>query len=164
MANIMRYDPFRELWDVRNMMDRIFDDTFNTGLRGDSTRTWGLPMDVVENENEYIVKASIPGVHPDDLDVTYNNNILTVSGEVKGEQETEDTRYHLRERRFGKFSRSIQLPNRIEADKIEAQYESGELILHLPKSDEVKPKRISIHSGGEKQKMLEGRFNERAKN
>lgn len=163
MANLMRYDPFRELWDVRNMMDRFMDDAFGTVFGGEGTRAWSVPLDVIENNDEYILRASIPGVNPDDLNITYSNNILTITGEVKREEETEEARYHMRERRFGKFSRSVHIPNRIEADDIDAQYESGELILHLPKSAEVKPKRIPVRTG-QGEKVIEGRLSEPSKN
>lgn len=120
---------------------------------------WSLPLDVVENEDEFVVKASIPGIQPDELDITFTNHTLTIKGEVKREEDIEESRYHLRERRYGRFERSIYLPTDVEADKIEASYNAGVLSLRLPKSEEVKPKRIAIKSG-ESQKMLEGRFQE----
>jgi HSP20 family protein len=119
---------------------------------------WAMPLDVVEDENGFVVKASIPGVKPEDLEITYNNHILTIKGEVKDEQNVEEARYHLRERRYGRFERSLQLPTRVDPDQIEAAYDAGVLSLRLPKAEEVKPKRIAI-KGGEGQKMIEGSFN-----
>jgi HSP20 family protein len=102
-----------------------------------------LPLDVIETEDEFIVKASLPGIDPDELDISLTDNVLTIKGEIKVE-EAEDVRYHLRERRFGMFQRSISLPVPVNADKVEAVYEHGVLTLHIPKAEEVKPKHISI--------------------
>ncbi len=97
----------------------------------------------------------MPGIDPDDLDITVTKNTLVIKGEMRKEEETEEERYHLRERRYGRFARSITLPTSVDADHIEANYENGVLILYLPKTEEMKPKRIEVHSG---EKMLEGAF------
>lgn len=115
-----------------------------------------MPLDVIEKDDEYLVKASLPGIKPEDLDITYQSNTLSIQGETTEEEKHEDARYHLQERRFGRFSRSVTLPD-VDADKIEAEYHDGVLTLHLPKSEEVKPKRIQIQTGGS-QKVLEGHF------
>jgi HSP20 family protein len=107
-----------------------------------------MPLDVVENEDEYVVRATLPGVNPDDLEITYNNNTLTIKGEVKQDEEkTKNARYHIDERRYGSFQRSISLPTTIKADAIQASYDSGILHLRLPKTEEVKPRRIPIQAG-----------------
>jgi HSP20 family protein len=134
-------------------------DFFGPGM---DQRNWDLALDVAEKPEEFVVKASIPGINPDDLDITYNNNVLTIKGEVKGENEEKDTRYHLQERWSGSFSRSISLPSGVNADTIQASYEAGVLTLHLPKREEVKPKRISIKR--EEPKMIEGSFGNGKKN
>jgi HSP20 family protein len=108
--------------------------------------TWDLALDVIENEDEYLVRASLPGLNPDDLEITYINNALTIKGEVKGENEVKESRYHLRERRYGSFARSILLPSNVSAEKIEAKYENGVLTLKLPKAEEAKPKKIDVKS------------------
>ncbi len=145
---ITRWDPFQDLMSLRNTVDRMFDRTFGTeGNWQPTAMNWGLALDVVENEDEYLVKASLPGIKPDDLEITFTNNILTIKGEVKEESEEKDARYHLRERRYGTFSRSISIPTQVKSDAIEAKYENGVLSLHLPKTEEVKPRRIPIQSG-----------------
>ena len=96
---------------------------------------------------EDVVKASLPGVDPNDVEITYTNNTLTIKGEVREEQELEDALYHLRERNFGSFARSITLPAGVEPDKIEANYEAGVLTIRLPKAEEIKPKKIAIKAG-----------------
>lgn len=141
---LTRWDPFREMMIVRNARDRRFDRNLAVAPSSWRSFNWSVALDVVENDEEFIVRASLPGINPDDLEITFSDNKLTIKGEVTEEEELEEARYHLRERRYGSFSRSIKLPSGIEADKIEAHYESGVLNLHLPKVEEVKPKKISI--------------------
>jgi HSP20 family protein len=155
---LSRRDPFRELMSFRNAFDRLFDNSmFEPGL--DFNITGQLALDVAETEDEFEVKAVIPGIDPDDLDVSIANNTLTIRGETKEEHEKKDAQYHLRERRYGSFSRSITLPAEINADNIEAKYEAGILTLRLPKSEAVKPKRIPIL--GAARKMIEGKMTDK---
>ena len=153
---LTRWDPFREMLNMRDAMDRFFEGSLTNQPGSGDLFDWGVPLDVIEKQDEYLVKASVPGIKPDDLDITYQGNTLTIQGETKEEENREENRYHLQERRFGRFSRSITLPD-VKADKIEANYNDGVLTLHLPKSEEVKPKRIQIQSGSS-QKVLEGHF------
>jgi HSP20 family protein len=145
MTTITRWDPFRDMMSMRSTMDRMIENS----LKGDYEQTtdWGLPLDVVEEDDGYTIKASIPGVKPEDIEVTFNKGMLTVKGELKDESETTKGQYHLRERRFGTFSRTISLPTSIRAEDIAADYQDGILSLHLPKAEEVKPKRISVQTG-----------------
>jgi HSP20 family protein len=161
MANLTRWDPFSELNEMRSMMDRMLERAFTVPEAGWQP-TWDLPLDMIENNDEYVVKASIPGVNPDDLDITINDRSLTIKGQSKGEDENiEDQHYHLRERWFGSFTRSITLPNRIKSENIQASCENGILTLHLPKTEEVKPKRISVQV--EAKKMIEGKVKNNGK-
>jgi HSP20 family protein len=153
MTNLVQWDPFREMMTLRSAIDRLFDQTALPPAEGWQSSVMQLPLDVSEAENEYVIKASVPGINPDDLEITYTNKTLTIKGEVKEEKEVDEQRYHLRERRWGSFSRSIVLPTSVKADEIGARYESGVLTLSLPKAEEAKPKRIAIQSGGQ---MLEG--------
>ena len=155
MNTLSRRHPIQEMLDLQRTMDRMMDRAFYAP--GFSSQTeLDLPMDVTENDNEFVVKASIPGVNPDDLEITYNDHTLSIKGEIKQPEVEENVRYHVRERWFGAFSRSLTLPVPINADAIQAEYEGGVLILHLPKTEEVKPRRISIKA--EPQKTIEGRF------
>jgi HSP20 family protein len=153
----MRWDPMNEFGSISRMMDRLWENAMLTSPRLLPVESWGVSMDVLENDDNFVVKATLPGVLPDDIDVTFSNNTLTVRGEVKQDETSEDEQYHLRERRYGKFSRSITLPTRIDADKIHANYESGILTLTLPKTEEVKARRISVKSI-EPGKTIEGGF------
>jgi len=162
MNSLIRRDPFREMMTLRSAMDRLFDTAFmgEPGEPGEwSSFADTLPLDVSETEDEYLVKASIPGIKPDDLEITYNSKTLTIKGEFKAEQEKEDVHYHLRERRYGAFARSLTLPAAVISDAIEAKYEAGVLTLKLPKTEEVKPKKITVRSI-EAPSMIEGKVKE----
>lgn len=151
---LTRWDPFREMVSMRRAMDRLIENTM--GEDWENPSEWSLALDLVENDNEYVVKASLPGVTPDDIDITYDKGMLTIKGEIKQENETDTGQYHLRERRYGSFSRSVTLPATVRAEKIEAQFQDGVLTLKLPKAEEVKPKRIPIQSGSG-HKILQGK-------
>lgn len=145
MTSLTRYDPFREMMSLRRTMDRLFDSAlFGTDWAWRPETAAGLSLDIVENEDEYLVKASLPGVQLEDIELTFTDNTLSIKGEIKAEEETDHQRYHLRERRYGAFRRSVTLPSGIDAEQIEASYDAGVLTVHLPKVEEVKPKRIAI--------------------
>jgi HSP20 family protein len=151
---LTRWDPFQEMLNLRRTVDRLFD---NVGTEHEWQPTqWGLAVDVVENKDDFIVKASVPGINPDDLEISYADDTLTIKGEIKTDNEYKEDQYHLRERRYGSFSRSVSLPTKIKGDAIEASYQNGVVTLRLPKAEEVKPKRISIKVGNGK--MIEGKI------
>jgi len=105
----------------------------------------GFPLDVIENDQEFVVKASVAGFDPDKIEITYDDNTLSIKGEVAEEnKESEEGKYHIRERSFGSFYRSISMPGVIDADKISADNENGILEVHLPKKPETQPKKISV--------------------
>jgi len=146
MTSISRWEPYRELATMRQMLDRFFDDDFARfpALWERQPGAMSLALDVVEQEEAFIVKASIPGVPADDVEITLTDNVLTIKGEMKGDKEVKEANYHLRERRFGSFLRSVTLPTAVDADKIEAINENGVLTLTLPKAEAVKPKKIEV--------------------
>lgn len=138
MTTLVRWNPSRSLFNE-------FDRFFNTpAVNWEAPRAWGLPLDVTENEDAYVVKASVPGVSAEDLDVTLEDNVLTIKGEIAADEKVEDVRYHIRERRFGSFSRSLRFPVDVNADGVEASYVNGVLTLNVPKAEEVKPKQITV--------------------
>ncbi|MCB2213879.1 Hsp20/alpha crystallin family protein [bacterium] len=147
MANLIRRDPISEMlaWNrsMERMLDRFYDDS-EFGF-GDQLNL-RIPLDVIENDNEFVVKANIVGIDPDNIEITYTNNNLTIKGQVNEEREEgeEEGRYHLRERRFGTFSRTISMPGTVDVNGIKAESKNGVLVLHLPKKEEVKPKRIEV--------------------
>jgi HSP20 family protein len=154
MSTIIRYNPLREAMSLSRQMDRLMEGAMRGSEVWDGSIDWALPLDVIENDNEFVVKASLPGIKPEDIEVTYHNQTLTIKGEMKQEENTSEEKYHLQERRYGMFSRSITLPSDVNGDAIKADFENGVLALSLPKKEEVKAKRISIQTGS---KMVEAK-------
>ncbi|MFQ5876022.1 MAG: Hsp20/alpha crystallin family protein [Dehalococcoidia bacterium] len=148
MADLIRWDPFREMVSLRDAMDRLFEESFvrpfgRSPLLGTGPQT--LALDVYETDDDLVVETSLPGINPDQVDISVVGNTLTISGEVKHEEEKEEKgRYHYRERRYGAFRRSVALPVEVNADAAEATFKNGELRLVLPKVEAVKPKRIEV--------------------
>lgn len=150
MTRLTRWEPFREMMSLRNQLDRLLEETLPFARGGSAMMIdWDLALNVVEKKDEIEVKASLPGMKPEEIEVTLRDNVLTISGETKHEEERKEETYHLREMSYGKFSRSISLPVAVKDDKVEAIYDQGILTLHLPKSDEVKAKQIPVHGNGQ---------------
>jgi len=143
--SVERWDPFRDVMTLRDAVDRLFQQSvvrpgnLLAGLRQDS-----IPIDVAETENAVRVRASIPGVKPEDLQVTIQGNMLTISGESKAEAEREGEQWHVREHRYGEFRRTMELPAAVDADAAEARCENGVLTLTMPKVQAAQPRRINI--------------------
>lgn len=150
MNTMLRWNPFGEMARMRSEIDRLFEDAFNapTG-RWERNNIWGFPLDVTEGDDTFTVKAAVPGMTPDDLDITITDNVLTIKGEMQEEQTHEVEKVHLRERRFGSFMRSISLPVSVQSDNVSATCENGVLTLQIPKAEAVKPKRISVRAGND---------------
>ena len=148
MTSLVRWDPFREMVTLQNEMNRFFEETFRMldGWAQNGDSTWTPALDVRETDDAFIVEASIPGIEPDNLNINLLNNRLTIEGEVR--QEEQKGQFHLRERPYGRFYRSIQLPTPVNSEQIEASYTNGVLRLHVPKAEEAKPKRIAVRSNG----------------
>ena len=146
MNSLSRWEPFREPQSFRSFIDRYFDEPFfaSPQLWSQRNQSNGLPLDVIEEDGNYVVKASVPGVNPEDVEITLSENVLTIKGELKQENERNETNYHLRERRSGTFMRQIALPMPVNSDAVEATYENGVLTLQLPKSEAAKPKKIEV--------------------
>jgi HSP20 family protein len=146
MSNIIRWNPFREMAAMQNMMDRLFDESW----RGDWPRMTGWAglespaLDIHENDTAYNVVVPLPGVKPDDIHVKMQNGVLTVSGELPQPHINDNSKVVVQERYYGKFSRSVTLPQSVDSDKVEAAYEDGVLTLTLPKLPEAQPKQIAI--------------------
>ena len=142
MANIeLRRRYPRDIFGIEPYLDRLSD--LDTSL-------WDLPVtsfpiDVIENDNEYLVRASVAGFDPEQLEITFENNTLTIKGEIKEENKDEQQgRYHIRERYTGTFYRSVSLPGMIDQNQISAETDNGVLTIHLPKKPEAQPKRIEV--------------------
>ena len=118
MNTMIRWNPFGEMARMRNEIDRLFEDAFNAPAgKWERNAVWGFPLDVTENDDTFTVKAAVPGMNPDDLDITISDSVLTIKGEMKEDKEIKEETYHLRERRFGQFTRSVTLPMPVNADR-----------------------------------------------
>ena len=147
MTNLTRWEPAREMLTLREAMDRLFDDAFTRpfSLVRDGGSTWSsLTIDMYETDNDLVVKAALPGLRADEVQINVANDVLTIKGEMKHEEEKKDKSWHIREHRWGAFERSIRLPTGVIADKAKADFDNGILMITLPKSEAVKPKTITV--------------------
>ena len=139
---------------TRNPYFRLVDDLLNDArpwLGGNSefeNRGYGLALDVEENPDAYIVQANLPGINLDDISVNIHEDVLTVSAESAAEGRQEDSRLLIRERRYGKFSRSLRFPTVVDGNAVEANLENGVLSITLPKAEHVKPRQIPVNVSG----------------
>ena len=145
MTIVRRPSPFGEIMTLRQAMDRLFDDDFRPArwLSGGFDGP-GLPLDVTTDANKLTIEAALPGVSPEDVDITIENGTVTISGKTATERSGEEGSYLLQEIRRGSFSRSVTLPTGLEADKATATFEHGVLRLEIPKAEQVKPRQIKI--------------------
>lgn len=144
MSNLIRWEPAREMMTLREAMDHLFDDAFTRPLHL-GNGNWAMPtVDMYQTDNEIVVKAAIPGVKTEDVQINVTGEVLTIKGETKEKEEVKEKAYHLREQRWGTFERTISLPTDVVADKAKAEFENGILTITLPKSEEVRPKTITI--------------------
>jgi HSP20 family protein len=144
MSDIVRWEPFRDLVSLRDAMDRLFSESY---IRPPAF-VEGSPfaVDVYETDQDVVLKASIPGTKPEDIDISIVGDTLTIEGHIDETTEVTEQRYVRRERRHGTISRTLTLPTAIQADRAEAKFENGVLTVTMPKAEEVKPKTIKIHA------------------
>jgi HSP20 family protein len=145
MADIIRWEPFREMSSLRDAMERMFEERFMRptvpfGLWGEGT----MAVDVYETDEAVVVKTPIPGVRAEEINVSVTGDTLTIKAEIKEEQDVKGENYLRRERRYGSCCRSVTLPGGLETDKAEADYKDGVLTLTFPKAEEVKPRSIKV--------------------
>ena len=149
MANLIRKDPAFELTSLHDRVNQLFRQAFS-GLEGlgleqsITSPTFLPPVDILEDDHNIKLKAEIPGVKVEDLAVTLENNVITITGERKFKDEEEEDNFHRIERRYGKFTRSFTLPAGVDSANVNAMFEDGVLNVTLPKRDEFKPKQITI--------------------
>lgn len=130
--------------DMQRQMDRLFG-----SLQGweNAPEAWTLPADVRETDDALEFTIEIPGLRPEDIDLTVEKDVLSVSGEKKFERAEDEEGYRLTERRFGRFERSFRVPMNVDAESVSANYEHGVLTIHLPKKEEARPRRIKVGAG-----------------
>ena len=144
--DLMEWRPFREVSRLRREMDRFWDDYFGSRRRGlqPLQAEFAPAVDVTETAEAIVVKAEVPGMDAKDINISITGDVLTIKGEKKSEREEKEENYHIVERSYGSFSRSLALPGAVKVDKIEAKYDKGVLTVTCPKKEEVKPKAIEI--------------------
>ena len=138
--------PFRGLDELRDEMDRIFERTFGRAERRGipMVRGWVPSIDMFDRDSEVVVRADIPGMSKEDIDISVLGNMLTISGEQKSEEKIDEDNYQYRERSYGKFQRNLPLPQGVDAGNIKASYKDGTLEITMPKTEEAKPKQIEV--------------------
>jgi HSP20 family protein len=143
MSNLTRWEPVREMMTLREAMDRLFDDAFTRpiSMSGGSI----VPaIDLYQNADEVVVKASLPGLKAEDVQISITADLLTLRGEFREESEQNEKTYHIRENHYGSFERQVMLPTEVQTEKAKADFENGVLTIVLPKAEAVKPKTITI--------------------
>ena len=156
---IVRWEPLREFSTLQNEMNRLFNTVFDAptaGNGGNTLRRWMPAMDLVETDDHFVLRADLPGLSEDDVDVTLENDVLTVSGQRKAETETREKGYYRVERAYGSFRRSLSLPEGVDPDAIEANFDKGVLEVRIPKPEQRKPRKVAITVGGGEPKTIEG--------
>jgi HSP20 family protein len=141
---LVRWEPMRELNALQGEMNRLFNSFFDDDAGNARQRRWAPAVDLVEREDSLVLKADLPGMSEDDVQIEVRDNILTISGERKAEHEEKQNGYYRVERAFGRFSRSLQLPGGVDTSGIAASFENGVLEVTIPKPEERKPRRIEI--------------------
>jgi HSP20 family protein len=149
-VSVNRWDPFQDLQAFREEMNRTFNRWFGREEQEERpTPRWAPTLDVAESDDAYHIDVEVPGLKPEDIDVTIDQGMLTVKGERRSEEETRERQYHRIERRYGAFRRSITLPSHVDASRVEATYDNGVLRLTVPKTQAAQPKRITVQPRAE---------------
>ncbi|MGB7845766.1 MAG: Hsp20/alpha crystallin family protein [Candidatus Acidiferrum sp.] len=144
-ATLTPFHPFRSTSAVQDQINRLFNEAFDRPSDEANLTPWAPAVDIFETENALVVKADLPDVKPEELDIRVENNILTIRGERKFEKQVNENNYLRVERSYGAFSRSFSLANTVNAEAIKADYKNGVLTLSIPKREEAKPKQIKVN-------------------
>jgi HSP20 family protein len=143
-TTISRFEPFRT-HSLQEQISRLFNETFERSSDETNLTTWAPAVDIFETGHELVVKADLPDIRPEELDIRVENNILTIRGERKFEKKVNENNYLRVERSYGSFSRSFSLANTVNSEAIKAEYKNGVLTLTIPKREEAKPKQIKVN-------------------
>lgn len=157
MSQMTRWNPIRDIETLHQQMNRLFEPVFGRQVWAESdvmAGAWVPPVDIEETTDRLIVRAEIPGMNPDDIDVRVENGVLTIRGERRFETDRKDRNFHRVERSYGTFSRSFTLPTTVSTENVGARYENGVLELEMTKREEAKPRRIQI-SGSNASRTIE---------
>ena len=161
---ITRYDPFRDLRNLQEEVNRLFTGnmarTFDE--EGIARGAWSPSVDIYENKEQIVLEAELPGMKRDDFDLSVENNVITLRGERHFEKKDESDNYHRVERAYGSFTRSFTLPNTVSAEGATADYSNGVLRVTLPKREETKARRIEIKTNGAEPRTIEAKAESKA--
>jgi HSP20 family protein len=143
-ASLTPFQPFRGFTSLQGQINRLFSEAFDRTSEEGNLTSWAPAVDIYETEHNLVVKADLPDIKPEELDIRVENNILTIRGERKFEKKVDDNNYLRVERAYGSFSRSFSLANSVNTEAIQADYQNGVLTLSIPKREEAKPKQIKV--------------------
>ena len=146
MPAVVRWDPYRDITALRDEMNRLFTRSLGDSAGGSA---WTPAMDIFDTQDAVVLKAELPGLTPDDIDIEIDDNVLTVKGERRFEDTVEEGRYYRLERAYGGFSRTVTLPQGVKSEEISADFDNGVLHVRVPKADEVKPRKIAVGAGAQ---------------
>jgi HSP20 family protein len=158
---LIRWEPVRELNTIQNEMNRLFNTFFEAPATGSGSgssalRRWIPAMDLVETDEDFVLRADLPGLSEADVNIELEDNVLTISGERKAEHEERKEGYYRVERASGAFSRSLTLPEGVDPDRVRAHFDRGVLEVRIPKPEQRKPRKVTISAGGGAAKTIEG--------
>jgi HSP20 family protein len=157
---MMRWDPFREMMSLRQAMDRLFEDSFvRPSSMWPESRVGDVPVDMYQTASDVVIRASLPGISPEEIDISITGDTVTIKGEHREKTEVKEENYIRKEHRYGAFSRTVTVPVAVKIDKAEAVFDKGMLTLTLPKSEKEKPKQIKVKPKA----MIEGAKAKKAK-
>jgi HSP20 family protein len=157
MTVLTRWDPFRELSSIQDRMNRLFQDQYAGREESLVSGSFVPAVDVYEDEQSIQLRFEVPGIDEKDIDIRLENNTLTVRGERKFEQEQKEENFQRIERRYGSFTRSFTLPNVVNTEDVQAEYDKGVLTVRLAKRAEAKPKQIKVNVGSATGKTLDAK-------
>ena len=147
---MQRWDPFSDMRQMQDTMDRMWrrmGSTSRAGADNSEMESWAVPLDVTQKGETTVIRASMPGVSPDDLEVSIEDNVLTIKGQTASEHQDESETYLMRERRTGSFYRALRLPDSVDAEGVEPRYENGVLTITVPKAEAKKARRLEVQVG-----------------
>ena len=152
MSTLIRWNPWREMEDLQRRLSSVFGlapfrGNATTDEKNGTLAEWAPAVDVIEDDKEYLIKVELPEVHKDNVNVTVENGVLTITGERKAEKEEKNRKYHRLERFYGKFERSFSVPTDADETKVNAEFKDGVLRVHLAKSEKALPKQIEVKVG-----------------
>ncbi len=148
---LQRWEPFNDLRQMQNTMDRMWQRFGNHQSNGNAEtpeiEAWAVPLDVIRNGDDTVIRASMPGVKPGDIQVSIEDNVLTIRGQTAQEHQDDDGTFLMRECRSGSFHRALRLPESVDADKVHPHYQNGVLTITVPKAEAKKAKQLRVHFG-----------------